>query len=169
MKIACVLCAALVLLLASFASASELQMALSRLPDEDIMKLFNMVVLEMYTRGLSPDSIVAHVDTDLLAAMASPTPATAAPYARPTHTIVFATFTPTPAPTPLPTPRPTYAPKVFLAGDDAVWITDSGERFHTTPDCSGMRSPYPVTYHAAIESGRTACHDCAWWMIPEGE
>ena len=166
MKAACILCIVLVLLLPSCALASDPQTALARLSDEDIKKLFNMVVVEMYTRGLSPATIVEHVDTAQLAAMESPPPHTATPY--PAYDI-SETATPTPAPTPLPTPRPTYAPKVFLRNDDVVWITDSGKRFHTTPDCSGMRSPYPVTCYAALESGRTPCRDCAWWMIPEDE
>lgn len=168
-RLCCLL--AVLVLIAPCALASDLQTALSRLSDEDIMRLYSMVVLEMYMRGLSPESIVEHVDTAHMAGLSSPPPRTTSPeeYLPAVELTATPEPTPTPAPTPLPTPRPTYMPELMLDNDDAVWITDSSKRFHTTPDCCGMKEPYAVTYYSAITSGRTACHDCAWWMIQDGE
>lgn len=158
------------------ASASDLSSAIAALPDEPLMELYSMVVLEMYQRGLSPDDIIAHVEQQQQAPAvthaAAPTHSVDIPlqdvlgYAQNAassipYTETFTTYDP-PA-----TPRPTFAPLIQLENDDIVYISKTGKRYHTTPDCSGMKNPSGVSLSSAIASGRTACRDCAWWMVPE--
>lgn len=162
------------------ASASDLPSAIAALPDDDLMDLYGMVVLEMYQRGLSPDTVIQHVDLQQFKPTPTKTPqATAtAPdlYALPALHDVYSdiinsipqieTFTTYDPPS---TPHPTYHAMADLQYDDTVWVAKSGKRYHTTPDCSGMKNPSAVSLESAISSGRTPCRDCAWWMVPEEE
>ncbi len=177
MKAVCVLCIALVLLLPACVSASDLQTAISALPDEALIQLYTLSALEMHQRGLNPDIVVEHVTHQHYTSHDSTTTpipessdasilnviqqARDAWYSVP-YTETFTTYDP--PPTPIPTPRHTFAPLLQLEDTDTVWISDSGDRYHTTPDCSGMRSPSAVTLQAARDMNRTACRDCAYWL-----
>lgn len=160
------------------ASASDLSSAIAALPDTPLMELYSVVVLEMYQRGLSPDDIIAHVEQQQQAPAithaAAPTHSVDIPlqdvleYAQNAassipYTETFTTYDP-PA-----TPHPTYRAMAVFQSEDTVWISDKGQCYHTTPDCSGMKNPSGVSLSSAIASGRTACRDCAWWMVPEEE
>ena len=69
--------------------------------------------------------------------------------------------TPTPSPTPVPTPTPeptpaapTEKPVVY------VWIPESGSKYHSRSNCSGMDNPQKVTLEEAQAMGYTACKRC---------
>ena len=51
--------------------------------------------------------------------------------------------------------QPTPSPVV-----DMVWIPTSGSKYHTVPDCSGMKNPTQVTLELAIARGYSACTKC---------
>lgn len=175
-RFACLLVA--LALIAPTALASDLQTAIAQLPDEAVLQLFSIVALEMYQRGLTPETVAEYVgeqqitpgntpqaghtyapDYDLQDAIQAAYEAMSyQPYSE-----TFVTYDPP------STPRPTYLPMADLKDDDIVWVAKSGKRYHTTPDCSGMKAPSAVTLKAAAASGRTPCRDCAWWMISEGE
>jgi len=59
-----------------------------------------------------------------------------------------------PAPTPTPPPPP--------EGDDIVYRTKSGEKYHIVNDCGGMNpdNAFEVTVNEAVEDGLTACSRC---------
>ena len=175
-RLCCLL--AVLVLIAPCALASDLQTALSRLSDEDIMRLYSMVVLEMYQRGLSPDDIISHVEQQQQAPAithaAASTHSVDIPlqdvleYAQNAvssipYTETFTTYDP-PA-----TPRPTFAPLIQIENDDTVYISKTGKRYHTTPDCSGMRTAHKVTLSEAIGRGLTPCRDCAYWLAEMGD
>ena len=160
------------------ASASDLSSAIAALPDEPLMELYSMVILEMYQRGLSPDDIIAHVEQQQQAPAithaAASTHSADIPlqdvleYAQNAvssipYTETFTTYDP-PA-----KPRPTFAPLIQLKNDDTVYISKTGKRYHTTPDCSGMRTARKVTLSEAISRGLTPCRDCAYWLAETGE
>lgn len=42
----------------------------------------------------------------------------------------------------------------------AVWITESGERYHSSPDCSNMKEPQEVNIEEATKRGYTPCQKC---------
>lgn len=173
-RMLCIALAAAFLPLCAF--ASDLPSAIAALPDEQLMELYGVVVLEMYQRGLSPDDIVAHVEQQYAPAR-TPTvyehsidiplqdvleyaqnSASSIPY-----TETFTTYDP-PA-----TPRPTFAPLIQLENDDTVYISKTGKRYHTTPDCSGMRTARKVTLSEAVSRGLTPCRDCAYWLAEMGD
>ncbi len=41
-----------------------------------------------------------------------------------------------------------------------VWISESGEKYHSDPDCSNMKDPEKITREKAEEMGRTPCKKC---------
>ena len=41
-----------------------------------------------------------------------------------------------------------------------VWITKTGKKYHSTPNCSKMRSPVEIDLLEAIEKGYTPCGKC---------
>ena len=43
-----------------------------------------------------------------------------------------------------------------------VWISKTGERYHSTPDCSDMKLPLQVTLEEAETRGYTPCMRCYW-------
>ena len=55
-------------------------------------------------------------------------------------------------------------PKAGSAKDPAesrsVWITKSGKKYHSTPNCSQMRSPVEIDLLEAIEKGYEPCGKC---------
>lgn len=51
------------------------------------------------------------------------------------------------------------------AADDAsaqtkVWISGSGTKYHTRPDCSGMENATEITLSEALNMGKEACKRC---------
>lgn len=46
------------------------------------------------------------------------------------------------------------------AADDTVWVSDSGSKYHSKADCSGMEDATAVTLTEAQEDGKTACKRC---------
>ena len=42
----------------------------------------------------------------------------------------------------------------------AVWISKSGKKYHSKPDCSSMKSPSEISLDAAIEKGYAPCKKC---------
>lgn len=157
------------------ASASDLPSAIAALPDEALVELYNMVALEMDHRGLPTDTTIEQTDARFIsetadhashladvslqdAAQAVQDIISDLPY-----TETFTTYDP-PA-----TPMPTYRAWANIQADDTVWISDQGHCYHTTPDCSGMKSPAGVSLASARLSGRSACKDCAWWLGSEEE
>ena len=43
---------------------------------------------------------------------------------------------------------------------DMVWIPKSGSKYHSTPDCSGMKNPTQITLEQAIARGYAPCKRC---------
>lgn len=43
-----------------------------------------------------------------------------------------------------------------------VWISKTGERYHSTPDCSDMKHPLQVTIEEAEIRDYTPCLRCCW-------
>lgn len=70
------------------------------------------------------------------------------------------TPTPTPIPTPTPTPTPTPEPTQEEVSEPMVWISQTGSRYHSDPDCSGMDTPRQVTLTEAQNMGLTPCGRC---------
>lgn len=82
------------------------------------------------------------------------------------------TVEPTAEPTPEPTAEPTIAPTAEPAPDPApapasaeesqemVWISKTGKRYHSNPDCSGMKSPRQITLEEAKQRNLTPCKNC---------
>ena len=73
--------------------------------------------------------------------------------------------TPEPAPTPSPTPAPTPTPEPAPAAPTEkpvvyVWIPESGSKYHSRSNCSGMDNPQKVTLEEAQAMGYTACKRC---------
>jgi len=171
-----VLCLFLALSLCTGAAASGVESAVSQLTDESLMELYGVIIFEMYSRGLSPDAVADYVIRQYHAGQQ---PETAAPsfacdpalqdmaeyvndllsdpaYAEAAGT--FVTYDP-PA-----TPKPTFAPLIQLEMQDRVWISRTGRRYHTMPDCSGMQTAREVTLAEALSKGLTPCRDCAYWL-----
>lgn len=53
----------------------------------------------------------------------------------------------------------TTAPS-YQASGGMVWITESGDKYHSRSGCSGMKNPYQVPLEQAVASGREACKKC---------
>ena len=55
------------------------------------------------------------------------------------------------------TPTPTSEPE-----DDTVyvWVSSSGKKYHSDPDCSNMKNPSKITKEKAESTGRTPCSKC---------
>lgn len=70
--------------------------------------------------------------------------------------------TATPTPIPSPTSAPTVAPTEEPVQSDVtyVWISYSGSKYHSNPNCSGMKGPSQVTLDAAIAMGKEPCSKC---------
>lgn len=43
---------------------------------------------------------------------------------------------------------------------DLVWISGSGKKYHSNPNCSNMKNPWQVTIGEAQAQGRTPCKKC---------
>ena len=43
---------------------------------------------------------------------------------------------------------------------ETVWISQSGSKYHSKPDCSGMEGATEVTLEEALEMGKEACKRC---------
>ena len=77
----------------------------------------------------------------------------------------ISTITPTNTPSPTfeqeenntldvsPTAKPTQE-------ESTVWISQSGKRYHSNPNCSGMENPSKVTQEEAENMGYTPCKKC---------
>ena len=53
------------------------------------------------------------------------------------------------------------APAPETSVDVYVWIpTNGGTKYHSNPNCSGMKNPEQVTLNTAIGRGFTACKKC---------
>ena len=63
---------------------------------------------------------------------------------------------PTPQPTPKPTPKPTPTPKP----EKTVYITRTGERYHSRANCGNSTYVTEVTLSYARSMGYTACGNC---------
>lgn len=46
------------------------------------------------------------------------------------------------------------------AAQDMVWISASGKKYHSKPDCSGMENATEVTRQEALDMGKEACKRC---------
>lgn len=134
-------CVAVVcLLLPTCSFASDIYSSIKSLSDEDILTLYEAVASEAISRGLlQPSSVRKRVMDDDETA------------------------------TPKPTLAPTFVPMAEIKEETVVWVSKSGKRYHTFPECSGMRTPIETTLSEAISSGRAPCKDCAYWLVEEGE
>lgn len=56
-----------------------------------------------------------------------------------------------------PSPPPESADN---PGSGYVWIPKSGSKYHSTPNCSGMKDPTKVTKTDAVNKGYTPCKRC---------
>ena len=87
----------------------------------------------------------------------------AQPTIRPT-----ATPKPTQRPTAAPTQRPTTAPTTPpIVTPETVYHTETGSRFHLTPDCGQTRGAKPDTWAHSVEAGYKPCPDCVGKQYPE--
>jgi len=46
--------------------------------------------------------------------------------------------------------------------DVLVWISKTGKRYHSTPDCSDMKLPLQITLEEAEIRDYTPCLKCCW-------
>lgn len=67
-----------------------------------------------------------------------------------------ASVEPTPEPVTEPQPEPRHEPQQTTM----VWISRSGKKYHSNPNCSGMKSPSQVSIEQAQSSGYTPCKKC---------
>lgn len=44
--------------------------------------------------------------------------------------------------------------------EEMVWISESGEKYHSTSECSNMKNPWQVSESEALAQGRTPCNKC---------
>ena len=58
---------------------------------------------------------------------------------------------------PVPTPEP--VPQQPSQGN-MVWISGSGKKYHSNPNCSGMKNPWQVSIGEAQSMGREPCKKC---------
>ena len=47
-----------------------------------------------------------------------------------------------------------------LSANTVVWLSRTGNKFHSDPGCSGMKNPIQSTYGEALSRGREACKKC---------
>lgn len=138
---------AFVLLFPAMVIADELQDAVHKLPDEALLYLYKVVIDELQSRGFAVskadanDSVNQSLDSSIQKAASD----------------ILSSI-------PRPTATVTYAPLIQLTDIDTVWISNSGKRYHTIPECSNMKNPSAVSLSEAIASGRDACRDCAYWI-----
>lgn len=172
MKATRILCILLALLLPTCALASDLEAVIAALPDEDLITLCSIAMVEAYNRGLSSQELAAAIAEQNAAYQQRPTPAPDAskPIRNGTMQSVrdvlvnSANAETIPAYSNISTPKPTFAPLIVLEDTDPVWISKTGKRYHTVPDCSGMSTARKVTLDEALANGLTPCRDCAYWM-----
>jgi len=43
---------------------------------------------------------------------------------------------------------------------EMVWISYSGEKYHSNPNCSNMKNPNKISKADAVNRGRTPCSKC---------
>ncbi len=46
------------------------------------------------------------------------------------------------------------------ADGDMVWVSKTGKRYHSNPECSGMKSPSQIPLETARQRGLTPCQNC---------
>lgn len=171
MKAARLLCLALLLaLLPSMACAQDLPSAVVQLPDDALLYLLTVTATEAIQRDLLPQQSIT--------VPSQPRPQQDAPYT--TEAPIAESFlldlpailqniacqylqTETTVSYDPPRPAPVYAPGQQLQPADTVWVSKTGSRYHTVPDCSGMNKPIPIPYSDAL-SEHSACSNCAWWL-----
>ena len=54
----------------------------------------------------------------------------------------------------------TYVEETPSYTGSTVWVSRTGSKYHSNPDCSGMNDPIPMSEQEAINSGRSACSKC---------
>lgn len=55
---------------------------------------------------------------------------------------------------------PSSASDASDAAQDMVWISASGKKYHSRPDCSGMENATEITRQEALDMGKEACKRC---------
>ena len=55
---------------------------------------------------------------------------------------------------------PVFFPEVSTSTDQIVWVTQTGNKYHSNASCSGMKSPMSLQLHEAIEKGYDPCGKC---------
>lgn len=153
--------------------AEDVTQAIASLSDEALIELCSVAMVEAYSRGISTQVLADKIAQEYLKRQSEPTPAPGTEQ-RPLSTGTLDTvrdilLNETMSETTLSydyrtTAKPTFAPLVQLADDDVVYISRTGERYHTTPVCSGMTTAHAVTLAQAVDSNHTPCRDCAYWM-----
>ena len=56
-----------------------------------------------------------------------------------------------------PTPQ---KPVTTTPQSQTVWISQTGKKYHSNPDCSNMKNPIKTTLEKAKAAGRTPCKKC---------
>lgn len=64
---------------------------------------------------------------------------------------------PGPTPSPPESPIQQYQP---IENEYMVWIPNSGSKYHSTPNCSGMKNPQQVSQSQAESMGYEPCKKC---------
>lgn len=54
----------------------------------------------------------------------------------------------------------TTAVQGTVESEGMVWISESGEKYHSTSECSNMKNPWQVSESEALAQGRTPCEKC---------
>lgn len=155
--------------------AEDITQVIASLSDDALIELCSMAMVEAYSRGISPQILADKIAQEYQRRQTQPTPKPEAQIAVPgtlnavREAVLQQAYEETTISyEPTPTTKPTFAPLIQLADNDIVYISRTGERYHTTPVCSGMTTAHAVTLEQAIDSNHTPCRDCAYWM-PETE
>ena len=61
---------------------------------------------------------------------------------------------------PLPNALASEAIPFYQTGSELVFITATGECYHSVPDCRGMETAYEVSLEEALRLGYRACSNC---------
>lgn len=124
-------------------------------PDDSVLSRLRDADVTLYRTDLQGDIVVTSDGTNLTIVPSKNADIQTNPTADDSTSAITSSPAATPAPTPAPTPEPQQSSQETM-----VWVSGSGKRYHSIPNCSNMKNPSQIPKSEAEARGRTPCANC---------